>query len=80
VPRELGGGISHDADVVRHAARAHRRRILLLDWVRESRDRGGWFQPDGIHLTYSGASAYTRLIGTARPYARTGALPGRGGR
>ena len=80
VPRELGGGTSHDADVVRHAARTHRRRILLLDWVRESRGRGGWFQPDGIHLTYSGASAYTRLIGRARRYARAGEFPGRGNR
>ena len=75
VPRELGGGTSHDADVVRRAARSHRRRILLLDWVRYSRGRDGWFQPDGIHLTYSGASAYTKLIGTARRFARAGKFP-----
>ena len=69
VPRELGGGTSHDADVVRHAARAHHRRVLLLDWVRDSKRRNGWFQPDGIHLTYAGAAAYTKLIGTSRRYA-----------
>jgi hypothetical protein len=80
VPRELGGGTSHDADVVRHAARTHRRRILLLDWVRQSRGRGGWFQPDGIHLTHSGAAAYTRLLRRACRYAAAGEFPGRGKR
>ncbi len=75
VPRELGGGSSHDADVVRRAARSHRRRILLLDWVRLSKRRRGWFQPDGIHLTYAGASAYTKLIGSSRRYAAAGELP-----
>ncbi len=80
VPRELGGGTSHDADVVRHAARAHHRRVLLLDWVRDSKGRNGWFQPDGIHLTYAGASAYTRLIATSRRYASAGEFPGRGNR
>ena len=75
VPRELGGGTSHDADVVRHTARTHQRRILLLDWVRLSKRRQGWFQPDGIHLTYAGAAAYTKLIGRARRYARAGEFP-----
>ncbi len=75
VPRELGGGTSSDADVARHAYRAHHKRIMLLDWVRFSQGHGHWFQPDGIHLTYSGASAYTKLVGKARPFAAAGEFP-----
>ena len=60
-PREPGG-YSADARRVRAAARAHPRRIKLLDWVRFSRGHGSWFGGDGIHLTSTGVRNYVRLI------------------
>ena len=68
-PRELGGGSGSDAATVRAEARRHRGRIRLLDWVKYSAGRSGWFQPDGLHLTTSGALAFTRLLKMALPYA-----------
>ena len=55
-PRETGGGESSDADVVRKEAKKHRR-IRLLDWVKYSKGKSGWFQADGLHLTLEGAKA-----------------------
>ncbi len=75
-PRELGGGTSSDADAVRAAAKRHPRRAVLLDWVAYSAGRSDWFQPDGLHLTLSGARAFARLLRQALPYARAGAFPG----
>jgi peptidoglycan/LPS O-acetylase OafA/YrhL len=37
----------------------------VLDWYRVSAPHPGWFYEDGIHLTPSGAVAYTRLIASA---------------
>jgi hypothetical protein len=68
-PRELGGGAGSDAATERAAARARPGRILLLDWVAYSAGHGSWFQPDGLHLTLSGAAALTDLIARALPYA-----------
>ena len=68
-PRELGGGSGSDAVTEREEARRHPGRILLLDWVKYSAGHGGWFQPDGIHLTTAGAAAFTRLLATALPHA-----------
>jgi hypothetical protein len=68
-PRELGGGSGPDAATVREEARRHRGRIRLLDWVKYSAGHPGWFQPDGVHLTSSGALAFTRLLKMALPYA-----------
>jgi hypothetical protein len=59
-PREPGH--TGDAKRIRAAARAHPRRIKLLDWVRFSRGHGHWFGGDGIHLTYTGVTNYVRLI------------------
>jgi hypothetical protein len=75
-PRELGGGSGSDADAVRAAARHHPRRAVLLDWVAYSDGHPAWFQPDGLHLTFSGADAFARLLRQALPYARPGAFPG----
>ena len=61
-PRESGGGSSSDADVVRRAARDHKNRTVLLDWVDYSAGRSAWFQPDGLHLTFAGAEAFARLL------------------
>ncbi|MQA72769.1 MAG: hypothetical protein GEU88_00170 [Solirubrobacterales bacterium] len=61
-PRESGGGAGHDAALVRSEARKHRR-ARLLDWVKLSAGHSGWFQPDGLHLTFDGAEAMARLFG-----------------
>jgi hypothetical protein len=76
-PRELGGGSGSDADHVRAAAKRHRKRAVLLDWVAYSRGHPSWFQPDGLHLTFSGAEAFARLLRQALPYAKAGAFPQR---
>ena len=61
-PREPGGYTGSDAKRIRAAARAHPRRIKVIDWVRFSRGHGSWFGPDGIHLTYTGVTKYVRCI------------------
>jgi len=60
-PREPGG-YTRDARTLRAAARAHPRRLKLIDWVRFSRGHGSWFGGDGIHLTYRGVRNYVRCI------------------
>lgn len=61
-PRETGGHSGHDARLVRKEARKHSNRTVLLDWVKFSKGHGGWFQPDGLHLTFEGAAAMARLF------------------
>ncbi|HEY2637902.1 MAG TPA: hypothetical protein VGI54_10965 [Solirubrobacteraceae bacterium] len=68
-PREEGGGAGADAATVRAFGRAHRRTVEILDWVREAPGHYGWFQPDGLHLTYPGAEAYARLMARSLPLA-----------
>lgn len=75
-PRELGGGGSSDAEHEREEGRRHPTRILVLDWVRYTRDRPGWFAPDGIHLGPGGARGLARFLRRALPYAAPGAFPG----
>lgn len=48
--------------VLRAAARAHRDRILLVDWAAYSAGHGGWFGGDGLHVGQPGADAFARLI------------------
>jgi lysophospholipase L1-like esterase len=43
---------------------------VVLDWVRFSRGHRGWFQPDGVHLTFPGAHAFARLFKQALPFAQ----------
>jgi hypothetical protein len=69
-PRELGGGESNDARVIRNAGQRDPRHIKVLDWVHYSAGHGSWFQPDGLHLTFSGAKAFARLLRKAIPLAR----------
>ena len=69
VPMETGGGESNDARVVRKAGRREPRRVKVLDWPRYSRGHGSWFQPDHLHLTFSGARAYARLFRKLIPLA-----------
>jgi hypothetical protein len=68
-PRELGGGSGRDAVVVREAGRRWPNRVRVLDWVRRARGHGGWFQPDGLHLTYSGAYHFAKLLRVALRWA-----------
>jgi hypothetical protein len=69
-PRELGGGESNDADVMRNAAERDPDRVKLLDWVHFSAGHGNWFQPDGLHLTFPGAHAFAGLLKTLIPFAK----------
>jgi len=66
-PRELGGWAGSDAAAVRRAAERHPRHVVVLDWVRLSHGHREWFQPDGLHLTFSGARAFARLLAQAVP-------------
>jgi hypothetical protein len=67
-PRELGGGSGSDATVVRNEGRWRRPQVHVLDWVSYSQGHGSWFQPDGLHLTFSGADAFSRLLARARKF------------
>jgi hypothetical protein len=68
-PRELGGGSGQDAQNILQAGEKFPKRIEVLDWVKKSAGNPGWFQPDGLHLTYSGADAFTQLLKKALPLA-----------
>jgi hypothetical protein len=68
-PRETGGGSSSDATRIRHAAHDYGSHVRLLDWVRYSAGHPTWFQPDGLHLTFGGAAAMTRLFKKLLPLA-----------
>lgn len=73
-PREEGGGTSSDATNVREAGRRHPKRVKVLDWPRYSARHPDWFSGDGLHMSYTGAAAYARFIGTLKRFA---APPGR---
>jgi hypothetical protein len=68
-PRETGGGESNDARVIRNAGQRDPRRVKVLDWVHYSAGHSNWFQPDGLHLTFSGAKAFARLMKKLIPLA-----------
>jgi hypothetical protein len=68
-PRELGGGESNDAQVIRNAGQRDPEHVKVLDWVHYSAGHSNWFQPDGLHLTFSGAKAFARLLKKLIPLA-----------
>ena len=68
-PRETGGGESKDAEVIRNAGRRDPVHVKVLDWVHYSAGHTSWFQPDGLHLTFSGAKALARLLKKLIPLA-----------
>ncbi|MHB8694772.1 MAG: DUF459 domain-containing protein [Solirubrobacteraceae bacterium] len=68
-PVGVGGGDGTGAGAERAAARRNPGRIVLLDWARYSAGHPGWFQPDGLHLSYPGVYAFTKLLASALPYA-----------
>jgi lysophospholipase L1-like esterase len=69
-PRAAGGADTGSGRAMRAFARRHPDRVRLVDWQRETRGRGGWFQPDGIHLTPSGAAGLARALGRLLPAAQ----------
>jgi hypothetical protein len=69
-PRELGGGQSNDATVIRNAGQRDPEHVKVLDWVHYSAGHSSWFQPDGLHLTFSGAKAFARLLKKLVPLAK----------
>lgn len=71
-PREVGGFGGSDARKVRAAAKRYPDQVLVLDWVRYTRTKAGWFAPDGIHLTWSGIDGFARFLRRAAPYAAAG--------
>jgi hypothetical protein len=71
-PRESGGGESRDAWAMRRAARRFPKRVRVLDWVRVSRGKRGWFAGDGLHLSASGARAFARLLHRATRFSPPG--------
>jgi hypothetical protein len=77
-PRESGGGESNDAKVIRNAGQRDPQRVKVLDWVHYSAGHSSWFQPDGLHLTFSGAKAFARLLKKLIPLAASG--QGKGGK
>jgi hypothetical protein len=68
-PRESGGGESNDANVIRNAGQRDPQQVKVLDWVHYSAGHSSWFQPDGLHLTFSGAKAFARLLKKLTPLA-----------
>lgn len=52
--------------VIRRYAAAHPGRVVLLDWVRVSAGRGGWFAGDGLHLGHAGARGMAQLLREGR--------------
>ena len=76
-PRETGGGESNDATVIRNAGARYPDRVKVLDWVHYSAGHTSWFQPDGLHLTFSGAKAFARLLKKLIPLAAPNQKPKR---
>jgi hypothetical protein len=74
-PRETGGGESKDAEVIRNAGQRDPVHIKVLDWVHYSAGHTSWFQPDGLHLTFSGAKAFARLLKKLIPLASSNPKP-----
>ncbi|MEK6250744.1 MAG: hypothetical protein AABM43_02165 [Actinomycetota bacterium] len=49
--------------------------MRVLDWVAFSQGHPGWFQPDGLHLTFPGAHGFTKLLRKGLPLAKAGKFP-----
>lgn len=75
-PRELGGRGGKDAQNMRDVAKESPHRIVLLDWVRHTRDRDSWFAVDGLHLALPGITGLARFLKRPLQYAAPGEMPG----
>jgi hypothetical protein len=69
LPKELGGGPDPDGSVMRAFEDAHADQVTTLDWPAYSSGHGGWFAPDGLHLTSDGALGFARMIGEGVEFA-----------
>lgn len=58
-PSRAGSGT---AGAMRRAARRHPDRVVLIDWMRFSRGRGGVFAGDGLHVSDRGARVLARFV------------------
>jgi hypothetical protein len=67
--REEGGAVGSDRQTEQMSADRDRGHILLLDWVAHSAGHPGWFDPDGLHLLWSGVNAFTAFVASTLPYA-----------
>lgn len=63
-PGHRAGG---DTALIRHEPRRHPGRVVVLDWLRYGGPHRGWFQPDGLHLTFAGADAFAQFLARAIP-------------
>lgn len=57
------------------AAATRYRQLTIVDWNAYARDRWGWFQSDGIHLTVAGGVGLATLLHTALVEALAPATP-----
>jgi hypothetical protein len=71
-----------DTNILFRAAKEHRHRIFVLDWVEYSLSHhtveptsGAWFLPDLFHPNYTGAQAFADFLAEALPLARQGRFP-----
>lgn len=74
-PREVGGRDGEDARNMRRFAREHPERVVLLDWARHTRNRPGWFGPDGLHLSWDGIAGLRKFLRPPLRYAAPGSMP-----
>ena len=58
-PPRAGAG---SARAMRRAARRHPDRVVLIDWMRYSRGRGGVFAGDGLHVSHRGARVFADFV------------------
>jgi hypothetical protein len=58
---------TNDALLMRRVARNHPHRVCLADWRKLSASHPEWAPGDGIHLSASGITAFTRLL---KPFRR----------
>jgi hypothetical protein len=60
-------GPDADAARIRRAGRRHPHRICVEDWAAASIAHPAWAPGDGLHLSYAGIDAFTRML---KPYRR----------
>ncbi len=60
-----GHRAGNDTALIRREAHRHPGRVVVLDWIAASSRHSGWFQPDGLHLTFPGAAAFGRFLARA---------------
>jgi hypothetical protein len=79
---DTGAPPAPDTGVLFRAAKRHRHRIFVLDWVKYSLSHhavepapGAWFLPDLFHPNFTGAQAFADFLAQALPLARPGRFP-----